>query len=694
MSISSGRSLMKTLLFLILACSLTFSAIAQDDLLTGALKRFGLDSSSIGFRPNPAWNPTGQPDPFRLPWFDALLARPLKIPSFTRDMLWRYRLWMTGDSSAFPRPALAQVRPLAGLVFNSARNLGHNIGRYGFDYDPITTSGQSLMGAIEQLYRDAGQDLGNTIVYKLPTQDWTDRHKAFSTAISVLPDELNRSLARIVAAIGEATRWRDRSLARIPEAQFEHIFSSTTLEESQCDAHTFDQIVYDAALAFDGSTASWGATLLAQAVEKEFSVLKKYTGADYSFDIPTPRGRLLLRGGKNDTHYAQDCALLIDLGGDDVYHGATAATGPDLPVSVTLDLAGDDRYINEHEGIPSQGAGVLGFALIADLSGDDTYTSRTFSQGCGRFGIGIQYDAEGNDSYRSSGFSQGAGMYGIGILFDRAGDDEYHTVYYAQGHGFSRGLGLLADLSGNDLYSADDETLNRIGDETPFHNESDAQGYGAGRRADHLDGHSMSGGIGILTDLQGNDTYTAGVFAQASGYWYGMGVLHDAEGDDKYRGVFFNLGASAHYAIGVLLEDGGNDESDLVMTLGFGTAHDCSAAYYIDANGNDRYTMSKADANACSFGSSLNSSFALFANIRGDDSYAPVGNAFGYATMRRGGEWPVYAPGTGLFFDIGGVDKYTHDRARDGAEWVQPPGPGQYGFGIDTQGGMIRFEQE
>jgi hypothetical protein len=680
-----------TLLLLLL---FTAGAMAQDDLLNSALQRFNRDSSNVGYRPHPAWNPTGPADPFRLPWFDALLARPLKIPAFTRDMLWRYRLWMLGDSANFPRPLVAKVRPIAGLVFNSGRNLGYNIARYGFDYTPETATDQPLLRAVERLYRDRAQDLGNLIVYPLPTQHWTDREQEFARQIAPLPEELQRSIARIVTAIAEAATWRDRSLARIPTSQFAHIFSSTTLEESQCDAHTFDQIVYDAAVAFDGHSASWGATMLAQAVEKEFPVLRGFVGAIHSFDIPTPLGRLLLRGGGEDTHYAQDCALLIDLGGDDVYYGAVAATSPTLPVSVCIDVDGDDSYINGHAGIPSQGAGVLGIALLADLQGNDSYSSRTFSQGCGRFGVGVLYDAEGDDRYTSLGFSQGAGLYGIGVLFDRSGDDAYHTVYYAQGYGFSKGLGLLADAQGNDKYIADDTDLIHTGDETPLHNESDAQGFGSGRRADHTDGHDMSGGIGILTDLAGDDEYSAGVFAQASGYWYGMGVLHDAAGNDKYRGVFFNLGAAAHYAIGVLLEDGGDDESDLVMTLGFGTAHDCSAAFYIDAGGNDRYTMSKGDERACSFGSALNSSFALFANIRGDDSYAPVGNAFGYATMRRGGEWREYAPSTGLFFDIGGKDTYIHARAADNSEWIQTEAPGQHGYGIDTPAGMIRFEQE
>ncbi|MDT8325334.1 MAG: hypothetical protein RRA94_14570, partial [Bacteroidota bacterium] len=349
-----------------------------------------------------------------------------------------------------------------------------------------------------------------------------------------------------------------------------------------------------------------------------------------------------------------------------------------------------------HEKTPAQGAGVLGIGMLLDCAGDDRYEAHSFSQGCGRFGVGVHYDAKGNDQYFSRGFSQGAGLYGIGVLMDRAGDDAYHTVYYAQGYGFAGGCGLLIDIAGDDRYVADDTDLVHIGDETPKHNESDAQGFGAGRRGDHTDGHNMSGGLGILDDLDGDDFYSAGVFAQGSGYWFGYGILNDEGGDDRYRGVFFNLGAAAHFAIGVLFDNGGNDQSDLVMTLGFGTAHDGSAAFYIDVDGDDRYTMSAADDRAVSLGSSLNNSFSLFANIRGNDRYAPVGNTMGYSMARRDGEWAQYGPTTGLFFDIGGRDEYLSGPGMENSHWKEhhDVGLGLYGFGIDIDAGLIRFERE
>ncbi|MBE0642488.1 MAG: hypothetical protein IH600_00230 [Bacteroidetes bacterium] len=684
---------MKKLLLILFLCATPLQA--QTDLLEQALSGFGLDSSTVGYRPLSTWTTSDRSDPFRLHYFDQLLARPLKIPNFTREMLWRYNLWLEADSANFPRPTLAKIRPLSGLIMNSARNLGHDVGKYGFDYTPRITTDEPLLDAVRDLYTEAGRDMGDNIVYPLPTQDWSDIAGKFRKQIAALPADLQQSLARIVAAIREAGRWRAKSLAGIDPAQYRHIYSSTTLEESQCDAHTFDQTVYDAAVAFDGASASWGAMQLAQAVEKELPLLRRLAG-DYVCDIPTPAGRIVLAGRDTDVHAAPDCALLIDFGGDDLYVGPAGASSPDLPVSVLIDVAGDDQYRCEYSDMPAQGAGVLGIGMLIDLAGDDHYMAHTFAQGCGRFGVGVLYDESGTDEYRSEGFAQGAGMYGIGVLFDRTGDDDYRTVYYAQGYGFSRGLGLLVDAAGNDRYVADDIELTHVGDETPKHNESDAQGYGAGRRGDHTDGHNMSGGLGILHDLHGDDSYSAGVFAQGSGYWYGYGVLSDEEGDDVYRGVFFNLGAAAHFAIGVLFDNKGNDRSDLVMTLGFGTAHDCSAAFYIDADGDDSYTMSEGDDRACSLGSSLNNSFSLFANIRGNDHYAPVGNALGYAMARRAGEWAQLAPTTGLFFDIGGTDEYVHAQAGEGKSWTQQNDRefGLGGYGIDIDGGLIRFERE
>ena len=273
----------------------------------------------------------------------------------------------------------------------------------------------------------------------------------------------------------------------------------------------------------------------------------------------------------------------------------------------------------------------------------------------------------------------------------------YTTVYYGQGYGFSKGLGLIMDVAGDDSYTALDDGKTHVGDETPKHSESDAQGFGSGRRGDHTDGHNMSGGIGILNDLAGNDVYYAGVFAQASSYWYGYGVLNDASGDDKYRGVFFNLGAAAHYGIGTFIDMAGDDYSELVMTLGFGTGHDGSTAYYLDFGGDDTYEMTAADERSVSLGSSLNSSFSLFANIRGNDTYKPFGRSLGFASTRADGERAQYGPTLGIFIDIGGTDTYGTETSANNTLWYPVERDvlnNLYSIGIDADEGRITFENE
>lgn len=696
---------------------------AQDDILKLALQKIGRDSSNIGFKPQSTWGIANLHDDFRLPYFDDLLASPLKIPLFTKDMIGRYDAYILNDTNAIGPYKRRQVRTLASLVMNSAKNLGIEMGKYGWDYEPLGDELSTLRSQLSQpknrkekndsveikrvndfllsvfrkIFERHAFATGSMIMYDLPTQPWSDQEKRIRSQLSEIPLEMQMILAEILEMIYQATPLRDESLSRIPKDRWQHIYHSTTLEESQCDAHTFDKFVYDAARDFDSPSAYLAAMKLAQVIEKNFERLASIsTDKKFLLDVPTPIGRVIVSAEGNEVHYAKDCALLIDLNGDDKYYGSVGASSLETPLSVAIDVRGTDSYINEHEGIPSQGSGVMGIGILCDLAGDDQYASKTFSQGCGRFGVGILYDASGIDSYAADGFCQGAGMYGVGILFDRKGNDTYNCVYYAQGYGFARGLGLLADAEGNDQYIADDSKLTHVGDETPLHNESDAQGYGAGRRADHTDGYSMSGGIGMLSDLAGDDTYFAGVFGQGTGYWYGYGVLNDRSGNDKYRGVFFNLGSTAHFAIGVLFDDAGDDYTDLVMTCGVGMAHDGSASFYIDAKGNDTYVVSKGNDGSTSLGASLNNSFALFANVGGDDVYKPMGNSVGYATSGRRGVWSQFAATTGIFLDIGGDDTYTYRQGKNSSEWKQAPRtdiPNINAIGIDVEAGGVGFER-
>ena len=73
-------------LLFFLFCSAAYLQ-AQEDILRAALQKIGRDSSNIGFKPQSTWGLASTKDEFRLPYFDDLLASPLKIPLFSKEMM-------------------------------------------------------------------------------------------------------------------------------------------------------------------------------------------------------------------------------------------------------------------------------------------------------------------------------------------------------------------------------------------------------------------------------------------------------------------------------------------------------------------------------------------------------------------------------------------------------------------------------
>lgn len=182
-----------------------------------------------------------------------------------------------------------------------------------------------------------------------------------------------------------------------------------------------------------------------------------YVGAwNPSVDVPT-------------VNQAITNVLTVDLGGDDTYYGRagganglpTQLGGDGVPVSVVIDLGGNDHY----EGpTVCQGAGDSAIGILIDTEGNDRYVGGAggICQGSGRFaGVGVMIDEAGSD-YRSSGTqSQGAAFFrGIGIMVDLAGSDENWATSASQGfawggYGVSdqRSVGIHVDYGGNDFYN-------------------------------------------------------------------------------------------------------------------------------------------------------------------------------------------------------------------------------------------------
>ena len=359
--------------------------------------------------------------------------------------------------------------------------------------------------------------------------------------------------------------------------------------------------------------------------------------------VYTPHG-LMIVGGAGDNDYNQEALLIVDLGGNDRYRNGAGASRSGHPFSMVIDFSGNDVYTTGEDY--AQGAGVLGGGFLIDLGGDDQYLSKSFGQGAGVMGVGMLIDMGGDDVYRCHSFCQGAGFLGIGLIAESGGNDQYSAAIYSQGFGFIRGMGLILEGEGNDRFFA--------GGVYQDHREpgkaylSMSQGFGYGLRPwGTLAG--ASGGIGILDDAKGNDTYLGDYFSQGAGYWYSLGILNDSEGHDQYTAGRYSQGAGVHLAAGILSDTAGDDHYLARYGVSQGCGHDLAVGFLLDNSGDDRYvggTLAQGAGNANGFG--------VLSDNGGSDEYYLSHEGQGHGETEEFRELDSF----GILFDIGGEEDH------------------------------------
>lgn len=360
--------------------------------------------------------------------------------------------------------------------------------------------------------------------------------------------------------------------------------------------------------------------------------------------IDTPAGRVLI-GGTKDNTYTEDAALILDFGGNDKYFNHAGGSTRLNPFSVVIDLSGDDVYSTTDDF--AQGAGLLGGGFLIDLEGNDRYMAKNHSQGAGILGIGILADLAGNDQYTATAVSQGAGSFGIGMLAEGGGDDTYFGNFFVQGAGYIKGFGAIIEAAGNDNYFAGGmyEDFRAPGKSYV----SMSQGFGLGMRPwESLVG--ASGGIGIIAEAEGNDTYVADYFAQGSSYWFSLGILDDRKGNDRYISGRYSQGAGIHMSAGVLIDGEGDDNYLADFGVAQGCGHDYGIGFLLDNGGNDRYI-----SGVIAQGAGNDNGIGILSDNGGDDEYYLRSLGQG-----RGNFEPTRDLGSfGFLFDTGGTDVYS-----------------------------------
>lgn len=189
------------------------------------------------------------------------------------------------------------------------------------------------------------------------------------------------------------------------------------------------------------------------------------SGAFPDTPIADPAGVLRIGSDGNDID-DKDHAILIEPAGNDVHKGRVGGTSVlndlspstvDSPVSVALELAGDDRYDTNlvHKLTEAYGGTVLGIAILYEVGGADSVVCASYCAGGSGNGVAILRDWTGGDERTAGAFALGSGGT-LGILRDGGGDD--HATVGSGAAGFGNGIpragrGLYWDTAGRDEYS-------------------------------------------------------------------------------------------------------------------------------------------------------------------------------------------------------------------------------------------------
>jgi hypothetical protein len=654
--------------------------------------------------------------PYKLPFFDDLFAEPMKIYDFTKTMAMATQDHLSPGGLAEKKDTLYKLVYFLGVDRKVA-----GFRSYGANLNPEVDEAAPLLRAIEGVFMATGGELTHVVFGK--KADYPNPKAELEKQIGKIDIKLQRPLATLVLNVLDAYLWRQRAIRNVDPASMEKVFQIRDLSESRSEGRVYHFEIDDLARDLDEQSLYYAGMKTVQAADdarRQFAELLNHKSlklSDVRFDFRTPIGRILLSGTGYDIHRETDAAVLVDLGGNDCYEGPVGGTpSSEIPISIAIDCVGNDTYECLSETYPSQGAGILGVGVLIDDAGNDTYRAISYAQGLGFFGLGLLFDRSGDDTYTLEMSGQGAGYFGLGYHFDVSGNDHFYLYGDGQGFGGPGGVGVLANYEGNDDYIA--EPLAEKAGRPDYHSQykitySNAQGVGAGRRGDGADGHNWAGGLGVLLDIKGDDTYESGNWSIGTGYWYGTGLLYEGEGDDTYKSVYFTQASGAHFCIGAIIDEAGNDHHTLYETGGAGLAFgwDFADVLLIDKGGNDSY-----EARGNSIGRADIRSNALLIDIGGDDRYVyPAGaGGLGFGAFQEGyrkpsysyGPYNFYANSFGLLLDIGGRDQYLDLKTDtnqttpskvygDNQTWQQPaPGSENYGYknfgiGMDLPDGTV-----
>ena len=477
-------------------------------------------------------------------------------------------------------------------------------------------------------------------------------------ALPALAPAESDAIARLVCALRDANALRDAAFADIDAQALADEIGRETGEPRV--ALSAEHVAANAA----------GARLVAEAVDHALATLRprappsslapsSLSPPQYSFP---PLLALDLVG--LDTYYGDDVALVVDVGGNDLYDNNAGGSLIAFGDGGFIPIHGDPSSFGPSQCVTFSCARVViggdfedaellfSASLVLDLAGDDTYGVRrapyhdlecttepvvrkVVIQGTGAGGPGLLFDLAGDNTFRAKTIAQGAGhVGGVGVLYLGPGNDRLEAVRFAQGSGLFFGLALLLDEGGDDVYATQVPSGGVLNTDGGFCDAQPRYLHGSGFA--RVTG-GASGVAGALLDLGGNDVYVGDTKGLGFAEVASVGLFYDRSGDDTYYAVARSLG----YASGNTATSGGG------------------LALFHDGSGDDRYVLTTDQGLGASPARIADASEVPF-------PYSPY--TFWIDEVVTTFVNPVLVAGAAVFYDGGGNDVYDSPAARANGE--------------------------
>lgn len=243
-------------------------------------------------------------------------------------------------------------------------------------------------------------------------------------------------------------------------------------------------------------------------------------------------------------------------------------------------------------------------------------------------------DPAGNDTYTgNAGGAWADQLTPVALAVDLGGDDVYRSDRATvQGAGIG-GVGVLLDFEGNDSYEA--RTYGQGAGGLGVGLLYDEQGDDHYKTEDRAQGYGFEG-LGLLLDAEGEDTYVGKDRAQAVGFAAGVGALYDHAGADTYRVNYLGQAAGESFAATLLYDANGDDRYEAPGPYLAGYGHGSQAQAYAsrtsastlrDQAGDDVYEAGALAQAAAIRGGLL----ALLQDDEGQDTYDAGRDSRGFA---------------------------------------------------------------